>query len=155
MQITIEYMILIPVLILQLFLFPLTAGWIMNNWVDQRRNLELQEIASHLGSSIQQIYFSLNHTSIQAGKLSYTLVDLPPFVEGYAYTGNATLRTVQSNNVLDITLKFTGQDISTATSVTLGQNVQWITSSFDSMNAAITAEKLSDASNTIRISFGI
>lgn len=158
MQVTIEYMILIPVLVLQLFLFPLTVGWFMNTWVDSRRSLELQGAASHLGSSIQQVYFSLNHTTIQAGTLTNTL-NIPPFIEGYAYTGNAALRTAldpvfNSSKVLDITLKFVGLELSTTTSVTLGQNIEWNPSSFmsNSTHACVTAEKYPDG--TIRLSFG-
>lgn len=158
-QITIEYMILIPVLVLQMFLFPLTVGWIMNTWVDSRRSLELQEVASHLGSSIQQVYLSLNHTTIQAGTLTNRL-DTPPFIEGYAYTGNATLTTVlgdvvfNSSKVLSITLKYKGLDISTNASVTLGQNVEWKTSTLasNSTDACITAEKF--LNGTILLSFG-
>lgn len=62
MQATLEYMILIPILILQIFLFPIFVTSVVNNWVDQRRELALEEIAGHIGSSIQQIYYSLNHT---------------------------------------------------------------------------------------------
>jgi hypothetical protein len=79
-QITIEYMIMIPLLILQIFLFPFTAGLIMNGWVDSRRTLALQEAASNLGSSIQQLYSSLNHDTISAGVVNNT-VALPMFIE--------------------------------------------------------------------------
>ncbi|MEM2280902.1 MAG: hypothetical protein QXZ68_02800, partial [Candidatus Bathyarchaeia archaeon] len=58
-HITIEYVIMLPILIMQILLFPLTASWLMNIWVDSRRTLALQEVASHLGSVIQQVYFIL------------------------------------------------------------------------------------------------
>ena len=156
-QITIEYMIMIPILIMQIFLFPLTAGWIMTTWVDSRRTLALQETASHLGSSIQQVYSALNHESISAGAVTNRL-EVPPFIEGYAYTGNATLRTLNptpnSSKVLDITLKFKGYNIEATTSVTLGQNVEWQNSTFisNSTYASVIAEKQSN--NTIWLSFG-
>jgi hypothetical protein len=146
-QITIEYMIMIPILIMQIFLFPLTAGWIMNTWVDSRRTLALQEIDSHLSSSIQQIYSSLNHDTISAGTVTNTL-DVPPFIEGYAFTGNATLRTLgaaaNSSKVLDLTLRLLGTSIQTTASVTLGQNAEWNQSSVLKSNstlASINAEK--------------
>lgn len=156
-QITIEYMIMIPILIMQIFLFPLTAGWIMNTWVDSRQTLALQETASHLGSSIQQVYSALNHESISAGTVTNRL-EVPPFIEGYAYTGNATLRALDpapnSSQVLDITLRFMGSRISSTTSVTLGQNVVWQNSTFmsNSTYASIIAEK--QLNGTIRLSFG-
>jgi len=158
MHVTLEYMILVPVLILQIFLFPLIVNVSMNQWVEQRQSLELQQAASYLSSSIEQIYLSLNHTTI----LGCTLTSnpgSPPFIEGYVYTGNATLQTVLgygsgSSQILDITLYLTHTGISTNTSVTLGQNVEWANSSFisNSANADIVAQKFPN--QTILLSFG-
>jgi len=156
-HITIEYMIMIPVLILQIFLFPLTASWLMNIWVDSRRTLALQEAASHLGSTIQQLYFSLNHETISAGTATYS-PGLPPFIENYNYIGNATLRAVSgsadSSKVLSITLTLAKTKIIVTTLVTLGSNVLWRSSVFvsNSTNAVVSAEKLSNG--TIRLYFG-
>jgi hypothetical protein len=154
-QITIEYMIMIPMLILQIFLFPLTAGWIMNTWVDSRQTLALQETASHVGSSVHQVYSALNHDSISAGAVTNTLV-IPPFIEGYAYTGNASLRdsAPDSSQILDITLRFKGGHITATAAVTLGSNVAWDEDSefmSNSSYASLIAEKLSDG--TILLSF--
>jgi hypothetical protein len=148
-------MILIPILIMQIFLFPLTAGIIMNGWVDSRRTLALQETASHLGSSMQQLYSSLNHESIREGVVNNTL-DTPPFIEGYAYKGNAVLRNASDANstqVLDITLRLMGTGLEAASSVTLGQNVLWQNSTLmsNSTYAGISAAKLSDG--TIQLAF--
>ena len=147
-QITIEYMIMIPLLILQIFLFPLTAGWMMTHWVDSRQTLALQETASHLGSSIQQIYSALNHQSISTGTVRSKLA-VTAFIEGYAYTGNASLRASaeDSSQFLDIRLKFMGGSIETTASVTLGANVNWNADSAfisNSTNANLVAEKLSN-----------
>jgi hypothetical protein len=60
-------MIMIPVLILQIFLFPITASVIMNTWADSSMTLELQETAGHMGSSIQQLYYTMNHASVPNG----------------------------------------------------------------------------------------
>ena len=156
-HITIEYMIMIPMLILQIFLFPLTASWLMNIWVDSRRTLALQEVASHLGSTIQQLYFALNHETISAGTATYS-PGLPPFIEDYNYIGNATLRKVSgsanSSKVLSITVTLAKTKITVTTSVILGSNVLWRPSVFvsNSTNALVSAEKLSDG--TIRLYFG-
>lgn len=154
---TIEYMIMIPILILQIFLFPLTASWLMSIWVDSRRTLALQEVASHLGSSIQQVYFTLNHDSISAGTVIQK-VDVPRFIENYPYIGNATLRTVldsslNSSKVLEITLKLRTVGTTVTTLVILGQNVVWQESTFvsNSTNACIKAEKFTNG--TICLSF--
>ncbi len=154
-QITIEYMIMIPMLIMQIFLFPLTAGWIMSTWTDSRQTLALQEAGSHLGSYIHQVYSALNHKSIN-GNVTNRL-EIPSFIEGYAYTGNATLRASDSSQVLDITLRFVGSRISSTTSVTLGENVEWQPSTFvsNSTNAHLSAEKYwNGTQHVIRLSFG-
>ena len=154
-QVAIEYVILVPILILQIFLFPIAAATLMNIWIDSRRTLALEETASHLGSSIQQLYFSLNHTSITAGNVTNQL-QIPPFIEGYSYTGNGTLRTALDNSIkiLDLSLKYRGLAISTATSVQLGQNVAWHESMFisNSTSACVIVQKFSNG--TIQLSFG-
>ena len=157
MDVTVEYMILIPVLILQIFLFPMFVNVVMTQYVNDQRSLELQETASHLSSTIEQIYLSLNHTSILSCTLKSSFSS-QPLVDGYVYTGNATLLTVDpeysSSHVLDVTLNLVGAGISTTTSVTLGQNVEWTSSTFtsNSATASIIAQKLPD--QTIKLSFG-
>ena len=150
-QITIEYMIMIPILILQIFLFPLTAGWIMTTWTDSRQTLAMQEVSSHLGSSIQQVYSALNHNSISEGTVRNRL-EIPPFIEGHAYRGSASLRTtvdpeLNSSKILDLSLKFMGGSIEASTSVTLGSNAEWeATTEFmsNSTYASLVAEKMSN-----------
>ncbi|MGC8895823.1 MAG: hypothetical protein ACP5LB_03505, partial [Candidatus Bathyarchaeia archaeon] len=120
-HVTIEYVIMVPVLILQIFLFPLAASWLMNIWVDSRRTLALQEAASHLGSSIQQVYSALNHDSISAGTVTQK-VDVPLFIENYPYVGNATLKTVldpylNTSKVLEITVRLATVGTTVTTSV--------------------------------------
>jgi hypothetical protein len=145
-QITIEYMIMIPMLILQIFLFPLTAGWIMNTWTDSRQTLALQETAGHLSSSVHQVHSALSHDSISAGTVTNRL-EIPPFIEGYAYNGSASMRDSAPNasQILDITLTFLGGRIEASASVTLGQNVTWHADSefvSNSTHASLIAEKL-------------
>lgn len=154
-QITIEYMIMIPLLILQIFLFPLTAGWIMNTWTESRQTLALQETASYVGSSIHQVYSALNHESISAGAVTNQL-EVPSSIEGYPYAGNASFRdsAPEDAQILDITLSLLGSRIVATTSVTLGSNVGWdIDSIFmsNSSYSSLIAEKM--ANGTILLSF--
>jgi len=157
-HVTIEHMIMIPLLIMQIFLFPLTASWLMNIWVDSRRTLALQDAASHLGSAIQQLYFSLNHETISAGTATY-LPGLPPFIENLRYIGNATLQTVldpmlNSSKVLELMLTLATTGTKVTTSVILGPNVLWRESAFmsNSTNACVSAEKFPNG--TICLRFG-
>lgn len=157
-HVTIEYIIMVPLLILQIFLFPFAASLIMNYWVDSRRTLALQETASHMSSSIQQIYLSLNYTAISAANVTNRL-DIPPFIEGYAYAGTAMLRTltepVPGSKVLELTLTFKGVSISTTATVALGGNVEWwvgySTFMSNSTSACLQAEKYGNG--TIKLSF--
>jgi len=154
MEVTVEYMILIPVLILQIFLFPMFVNVVMTQYVNDQKSLALQEAASYLSSSIEQVYLSLNHTSIVSTTLTNNLGP-QPLIDGYAYTGNATLQTgSNSSPVLDVTLRLVGTNISTSTLVTLGQNVKWVKSTFtsDSSSVCIIAEKFPD--QVIQLSFG-
>jgi hypothetical protein len=152
-QITIEYMILTPILILLIFLMPFTANAIMNTHVEARQNTSLQNVASNLASTIQQVYFSLNHETVAAGLISSN-VEIPPLLETRPYLVNSTSRKALDSGatIVDLTLKLAGGPINTE-SVTLGKNVNWDNSSFwsNSATAHISAEKL--ANNTIRISF--
>lgn len=126
-HLTIEHVIILPSLLLQIFLFPLAANSLMNIWVDSRTTLALQETASHLGSSIQQLYFSINQETISAGTVTYW-PGLPPLIENHYYIGNATLRTVldpelNSSKALELTFKLGDTRITATTSVILGPNV--------------------------------
>lgn len=159
-HVTIEYVILMPMLILQIFLFPLTANLMMSIWVNSRRTLALQEAASHLGSTIQQMYFMLNHKNVNGTIIQRS--DLPLLIENMPITATATLKPVldasldptgNSSKLLDLTLTLGTTKITADSLVLLGQNVLWNQSTFlsTSTNAGIAAQKL--ANNTITISF--
>jgi hypothetical protein len=155
-QITIEYMIMIPIVIMQIFLFPLTTSWIMNTWVESRQNLVLRETASYLGSSIHQTYTALSHDSVSTGIVTNKL-EIPESIEGKTYMGNATLRSISdfnSSKILDINLYIIDSGIIAQSSVTLGNDFEWQNSTFESNSAyaILNAEKLSNG--LIRFSFG-
>jgi hypothetical protein len=154
-SITLEYMIMIPVLILQIFLFPITASVIMNTWADSSMTLELQETAGQMGSSIQQLYYAMNHASVPNGTMTITL-GTPPLIEGHAYTTTLSHATNldTSIQIMNVTLKLIGTKDQTSTLVTLGQNVDWQENlAFNSTahSLSIVAHKTSDS---IWLSFG-
>lgn len=157
-QVSLEYLILMPMLIIQIFVFPMAVGLVMDYWEDSRRELALEDVASNLGGTMQQVYLALNHATITSATLTNKL-DVPPLIENYAYTGNVTLRTVldaglNPSKVLDITLKLADSQVSVTSSVTLGQNVIWGNSTFasNSPTACISAQKFPNG--TISLSFG-
>ena len=150
-------MIMLPMLIMQIFLFPLTASWLMNTWIDSRRNLALQDIAGQLASTIQQLYFSLNHATMPAGKASYA-PGLPPFIEDLNYLASGTLRTVlatgaEYTKVIDLVVWLATTKNSVTTTVVLGYNVAWNSSLFlsNSTRASVTAQKTVSVNGTSTI----
>jgi len=155
-HVAIEYMIMIPVLIAQIILFPLAANAFMNTWVNARRTGELQNSAIVLGSVVQQLYLSLNRAVTPSGSAAY-VPNLPPFIENQFYTGNAVLQTMAGggpSKVLKITLLLNAVNVSTSTSVVLGNNAVWYNSTFtsNSNNAIVSAEKFPNG--TISLWFG-
>jgi hypothetical protein len=141
-QITIEYMIMIPLLILQIFLFPIAATIMMDHWADSRRSIELQAVAGHLASTIQQVYYTVNSVG---GSLRNNL-DIPISIEGYRYS--VTLGKVDivdsSYKIMNITLCIASGNLYSSTLVTLGDNVEWQDNlSFDSFthNLCLVADK--------------
>jgi len=153
-QVAIEYMILTPVLILLIFLLPLTASAVVNSYANSRQISELKDVSSHLGSTIEQAYFSLNHDSISPSTVTFNL-GIPPLLEGYSYTINATSRVapISGDVIVDFNLRLSGSGVTTNSSVTLGQNVAWINSFFfsNSASAYISATKLANSTIQIRI----
>jgi hypothetical protein len=130
----------------------------MNVWVDSRRTLVLQDAASNMGSTIQQMYFALNHATIPAGNTSDQF-GLPLYIDGYSYTANATLQplgaTTNSSQVLKITVRLVTTKYEVTSSVLLGQNAQWdLPTTFvsNSTNANVYAEKFQNG--TIELGFG-
>jgi len=154
-QITIEYMIMIPLMIMQIFLFPLTTSWIMNTWVDSRQTLAIKEITSHVSSSLQQVYSALTHSSI-AGSTVTIESEVPEFIEGQPYIGNATFSSGLSSNSsssLEIRFMIIGTNIESRSRFPVGDDFSWQDSTFTSnSNNMIFANKQSNG--TITFSFG-
>jgi len=154
-HVAIENVIMLPLLVLQVILFPMVANWLMNIWVDSRRTLALEEVANNIGSTIQQMYFTLDHATIKSMQLSHK-PDVPKYIEGSFYVGNATIKQSSSGSqakILELTLTLSGTKIAVKRTIVLGPNAEWIESLFisNSDDTCIYAEKYEDG--TIRLSF--
>jgi len=156
-HVTMEYVLMAPVLILQVLFFPLAASWVMNIWIDSRRQIALQEVADHLGSVIQQIYFSLNRETISNGIVKYT-PDTPKFIDNNVYTARARLENTSgadSSKILRLNVTLENLANSVETSIVLGPNVRWNEDSVyvsNAVNACIMANK-SAVDETLRLWF--
>jgi hypothetical protein len=150
---------MIPILVLQIFLFPIVASSLMNVWVDSRMTLELQDAASNIGSNIQQMYFSLNHPTVPAGTTSDQF-GLPAYIDGYSYTATAKLlpsssSVTNSSQVLDITVSLVTTKYEVTSSVLLGSTVQWDSATtFESNSTTANAFGQKFQNGTIELGFG-
>ncbi len=154
-QVALEYMIFVPVLILQIFLFPLTASIIMNTYVDSRMTIEIQEVAGHMASSIQQLYYTIDHGSISNGSMKIIL-DTPPLIEGYAYTTTLSHVTQQdtSYQIMNVTLKLVGAKDQASSIVTLGKDIDWQENLAFNSTAHSLSMVATKTANSIWLSFG-
>ncbi len=153
-HITIEYMIMVPVMIAQIILFPYLAVTMRDSWVNSNMELELGEICGHLGSSIQQLYYSMNHASISSGSLTAKLSTPPLIGDGYGNFYNYTITFQNATNsyndvkIMKIVLDIQGRNGDASTIVTLGPNADWsdnstyVSSSLDGIAATKTPSSI-------------
>lgn len=147
-RVAIEYVIMIPILLLQITVFPLAASQMTSSWANERRQVALQEAANYLGSTIQQLYLSLNQEEIQAGTVIQAST-LPPTIELYPYTAVGELGPPldpldpDSARVLTLNLMLQGVPEAAKATVILGPNVEWDGGVFNSasLNASIKVVK--------------
>jgi len=154
-SVTIEYVILIPLLFTQVIVFPFVASTITSNWQDSQRDVELQDAANHLASTIQQLYLTINRDEV----LECTITQASPVpvtVGSYPYNATGSLSSLSENSTRILSVTLTLDDVdNTATAVAvLGPNVSWTDSTLrsTSTDAYIMVQKFSNG--TIAFSFG-
>jgi len=153
-HITIEYTILIPVLFVQIIVFPFAASRMATTWTNNQREAQLQNAADHLASTIQQLYLSMNRKEISVGNITQAST-LPPTIQSYPYKATGTLRIADSSKVLTLLLELIGTKTTTTATAVLGSNVLWTKESVfqsNSLNASIKVQKF--ANGTLLFSFG-
>ena len=155
-SVAIEYVILIPLLFTQVIVFPFVASTMTSSWQDSQRNIELQDAADHLASTIQQLYLTINRDEILAGTVTQAST-LPVTVNFYPYTATGLLNSPSdpdSTRILTVTLTLEEVDNTATAAAVLGPNVQWINSTLrsNSPNASIDVQKFSNS--TLAFSFG-
>ena len=152
-SVTIEYVILIPLLFTQIIVFPLVASTMTNSWQDSQRDVALQDVANNLVSTIQQLYLTVNRDEILDGNVTQAS-NIPVTVDSYPYTAIASLSSDPDvAKVLTVTLTLDELDNTVSAKAVLGPDVQWITSSLrsNSANRYLTIEK---DDGTLTFSFG-
>lgn len=155
-NVTIEYVILIPLLFTQIIVFPFVASTITSSWQETQRNTALQEAADHLASTVQQLYLTVNREEILAGNITHAL-RIPATIDSYPYTATGSLSSPSepdSTRILTLTLTMDDRSTVTAAAV-MGPNVIWTEESIlqsNSANASLEIQKFSNS--TVVFSFG-
>jgi len=153
-SVTIEYVILIPLLFSQVIVFPFVASTMTSSWQNSQRDIELQDAADHLASTIQQLYLTVNRDEILECTVTQSS-PVPVTVASYPYNATCLLSTPPDGSVkvLTVTLTLDEVDNNATASAVLGTNVQWIDSTLrsNSADASINVEKEDD---TLTFSFG-
>ena len=155
-SVTIEYVILIPLLFTQVIVFPLVASTMTSNWQDSQRDVELQDAADHLASTIQQLYLTVNNEDILAGTVTQAST-IPITISSYPYTATGSLSSPSdpdSTRILTVILTLEEVGNTATANAVLGPNVQWTDSTLrsNSPNASIDVQKFSNS--TLVFSFG-
>jgi len=153
-HITIEYTILVPILFVQIIVFPFAASMMVTAWANSHREAELQGAADHLASTIQQFYLSVNRDEISVGNITQAST-LPTTIQSYPYKATGSLRIADSSKVLTLLLELQGTKTTAGATTVLGSNVLWTEESVfqsNSLNASIKVQKFADG--TLLFSFG-
>jgi hypothetical protein len=153
----IEYAILLPILVLQIIVLPLSASWMMSVWTNDRMKGEIQDAANQVSSTVTQLYLALKSSNILPNpppkQPVFQTLNLPTTIESHLYyaTGSAQ----GSGNLTKVSLHFTlqGTEITANSSAIFGSSVRWQSSKFfsNSSSACIKAWKYSNG--TISLSF--
>jgi hypothetical protein len=151
---TIEYVILIPLLFTQVIVFPLVASTMTSSWQNSQRDIELQDAADHLASTIQQLYLTVNRDEV----LECTVTQASPVpvtVGSYPYDVTCSLSDPPDGyaKVLTVSLELDDVGNTANASAVLGDKVEWIDSTLRS-NAADAHIKVEKADGTLTFSFG-
>jgi hypothetical protein len=146
-----------PLLVIQILLFPFVASTMSSYWANATRDITLQETASQIASTIQQLYLSLNRIEVTAGTVTQAST-FPTQIAGHSYTTRGSLSASLEQGygkilTINLTLQVLGNSATAKTS--LGSNTLWTTQSVftsSSLTASIKVQKF--ANGTLLFSFG-
>jgi len=155
-NVALEAVILAPLLLIQVVLFPFVANTLSAKWANATRDVMLKETASQMASTIQQLYLSLNRPEVSTGTITQAST-FPAELDKCSYYATGLLKASLQLGFgkilfLNLTLQKLGNTVTVQTP--LGTNVLWNeTSLFDSSspNASIKVQKF--ANGTLLFSF--
>lgn len=155
-NVAIEVVLLAPLLLIQILLFPFVANALSANWANATRDVALKETASQMADTIQQLYLSLNRPEISAG-ITILTPTFPSEISKYPYYVKGLLESTSQPSfgkilVLNLTLQELGNTITVQTP--LGSNVSWNAASiFDSSSPSASIKVQKFVNGTLLFSF--
>lgn len=154
-SVALEFAIMLPLVFLLSAALIITTNYIADSWMTLRIQSALSSSALHLSSTIRQLYYSFNDSSVLAGTITKSS-DLPTTIESYQYIAVGSISSVSGpgsvKNLL-LTMSVPGRSITAITTVTLGVNVNWKPTTLisNSQTAGIQLQKFGNG--TVTISF--
>jgi hypothetical protein len=144
---------MLPILILQIIVLPLSASWLMSVWTNDRMKSEIQEAANQVSSTIKQLYLALKSSNVllTSSPVVQTL-NFPTTIESDLYYATGPQK---SGLITILNLHFTlqGTGITANSSANFGSSVYWQSSKFFS-NSSSACIKAWYSNGTISLSFG-
>lgn len=153
----IEAVLLAPLLILQVLLFPFVANSMSSYWANATREVTLQETASQMGSTIQQLYISLSRAEVSPGIVTQAST-FPSEIGSHNYLATGSLTNSlkpNSSRILHLNLTLDSGGSTVTVQTPLGPNVLWNKDSVfysSSPSASIKVQKF--VNDTLLFSFG-
>lgn len=144
---------MLPILILQIIILPLSASWLMSVWTNDRMKIEIQEAANQVSSTIKQLYLALKSSNVLPTNSVIQTLNFPTTIESHLYYATASPSGLI--NILNLHFTLQGTGITANSSANFGSSVYWRSSKFfsNSSSARITAG-YSSTYGTIWLSFG-
>jgi len=144
-----EHMLLLVPMMMVVMIFPMVAGFVVNNYSNEQRLLAVEQANTKMGSSIQQVYLVMNDENVK--DCNVTLANpLPQSLEDQQYIVNGT----QVGEILTLHIYLPGINIGHDYKITLGQNAVWNSSSTLDSNSPTARILANKKLGTIYLSFG-
>ena len=144
-----EHMLLMVPMMIVVMIFPMVAGYVVNNYNNEQRLLAIEQASTKIGSAIQQVYLLTSAENVENCNVTVTN-PIPANLEGQQYVITGT----QEGGSLTLHMGLPGINLWYDHKITLGDNAVWDPTTVldsNSPKAGILAQKLY---GKIYLSFG-
>ena len=143
-----EHVLLLVPMMMVLMIFPMVTIFVVNSYDAEQRLYAIENAATKMGSTIQQVYLALSDNKVQPCTVTISN-PLPAAIENQPYIISCTLE----NNVLKIHMALLGPPIFYDHLITLGESASWDGGTLDSNVPNPSIEVTKDLSGNIHMRF--